>query len=634
MANNNILIRSKLKKAQSLFNENKLNEAKALYEQIYNANRNNHDVALELAVINRKLKQFGETANICKNVLANAPQNALAHHIHGSALQCLGDTNGAIAEYKTAIQLNNKLIEAHYFLGNIYRELGKFDLAADSYAKAIELQPNYYEALNNYAAALIELHRPVEAREILNTAMRINPHSSQLLCNIANLCMLEGNTDEAYKFAAKAHLADPSFIDALKLLGKIHFQRSEYDKSLNYYKLTQNYSNDIETIGSIAHILERRSEFDAALDLIKPLIDAGTTNSAILLTYSALSRKYGTQRTAISCIEQKLATDSTVNMQHRVSLHSELGKQYDALKEYDKAFYHYKEANLLDRELNKQMQDYVEEKDLNNTTASEIRTWPAQYDSSFWKSLPRSGNTSDRPIFVVGMFRSGTTLAEQILSSHPEVHGAGELKDINNISFSFGNSAYHDKSPASLVNVTQQQLALAANRYLATLKEHSIEAKRVVDKMPANFAHVGLISLLFPNAHIIHMIRDPRDVCLSMYFQRFGAQMTFSTDLEELADYYLSYQHFMKYWHHVSDAKILDINYEDLTENPEANIRKMIEFCGLEWNESCLNFHENKRDVNTPSYDQVRKPMYRKSVARWKNYEQQLEPLIKRLKLC
>ena len=224
MANNNILIRSKLKKAQSLFNENKLLEAKALYEQIYNANRNNHDVALELAVLNRKLGQFNQTAAICKNVLATAPNNALAHHIHGSARQCLGDNDGAITEYKTALQLNNKLAETHYFLGNIYRLIGKLELAAESYANAVKLNPNYFEALNNYGAALIALHRPIDAKDVLTTALGLNPNSNQVLCNVAEYFLLVNDPTEAFYHANKAYIADPTFIDSQKLMGKIYYQ--------------------------------------------------------------------------------------------------------------------------------------------------------------------------------------------------------------------------------------------------------------------------------------------------------------------------------------------------------------------------------------------------------------------------
>ena len=632
MAKNNILIRSKLKKAQLHFSRGELPEAKLLYSQIYSSNKTMHNIGLELAVIHRKLGEFGQTEAICRNIINVIPKNALAHHILGSALQCLGQMDKAIEEYKLAIQLDNKLIEAHYFLGNIYQLIGESELAAVSFENAIKLKPNYFEALNNLAAVQIKLHRPFEAKKAIDKALKIAPNSNQLLCNLASFYMLENNYEKAMEFALKVYNADPTFVDALRIIGEINFKKPDYDNALKFYRKAYEISHNDELIGSIAEILERRGEFEEANKLISPLIKSGKTNYTVLLTYSALSRKFKNQREAIDAIEAKI-NNSNFDKPSLVSLHSELGKQYDSLGEYDNAFKNYEKANLLERDLNKEIEELKEIKSLNNTNKEDIDKWFNDYPSEFWRNLPVSNNESDRPIFVIGMFRSGTTLCEQILASHPNVLGAGELLDINQLSYSLANSELHDKSPLSLVDVTQDKLIKAANSYLKTLDKHSTDAKRIVDKMPANFFHVGLISILFPNAHIIHMIRDPRDACLSMYFQQFSAQMTFSTDLAELANYHLAYQRIMQYWNEVLDIKIHNVVYEDLMENQEEMTRKMLEFCGLDWNEKCMQFHRSKRDVNTFSYDQVRKPLYNKSVARWKNYENHIQPLIKSLGL-
>lgn len=631
MAKNNILVRSKLKKAQQLVSQGKLSEAKCLYTQIYSKNKVIHNIGLELAVLHRKLGEFKETESICRKILKVSP-SALAHHILGSALQCLGHMEAAIEEYKTAIKLDGKLVEAHYFLGNIYKLTGELELAAESLNKTVNINPNFFEALNNLAALLVELHRPIEAKKILDRALKIEPESNPLLCNLAGFYILENNDKKAMEVASKVYKTDPTFVDALKILGKMYYKNPDYDNALKYYREAYEISHDDEFIGSIAEILERRGEFDEANKLILPLIEAGKTDYTVLLTYSALSRRFKNQREAIETIEKKI-NNSYFDKPSLINLHSELGKQYDSLSKYDNAFKNYQQANLLERELNKEIEELNEIRDLDNTSKEDIDRWFSEYPSDYWHDLPSSGNESERPIFVIGMFRSGTTLCEQILSSHPDVHGAGELFDINQLSYSLGNSKSHDKSPSSLIDVTQNKLIYSANSYLSTLDKHSTDAKRIVDKMPANFFHVGLISRLFPNAHIIHMIRDPRDACLSMYFQRFGSQMTFSTDLVELANYHLTYQRIMKYWHEVLDIKIHDVVYEDLMSNQEEITRKMLKFCGLGWDEQCMNFHQTKRDINTPSYDQVRKPLYNKSVARWRNYEVQIQLLIKSLGL-
>lgn len=629
MAKNSILIRSKLKKAQKFSNENKLHEAKNIYEGIYVNNKGNTSIALELAIIYRRLSEFEKASNVCETILQISPNYAMAHHVYGSAKQCLGDSKNAILEYKKAIHFDPKLTESYYFLGNLYREIGLLEESANYLNKAINLKPDFYEALNNYAAAQLELHHPIEARKALNAAMKIDATTKQILCNISGLHLLENNTDEALSYALKVYAIDSVFFDCLKLLGDIYYKKAKYDDSLEFYHKANNIRNDLSVIGSIGEILERRGQFDEAFNIIKPWIDYEGSNPKILLTYSALSRKFNTQKSAISAIQKLLSlSSSTLDAQSEINLHSELGKQYDALEEFDNAFFHYKKANLLDRKYNEEMPDLLEKKVLDNINAGDISKWRELYTEKFWNNLPKSESTSDRPIFVVGMFRSGTTLVEQILSSHPDVFGAGELQDINKLSADLCEQKLHDKSVLGLINVTQEKLNAAAEKYLETLQNKSIDHKRVVDKMPSNFFHIGLINLLFPNAYIINMIRDPRDVCLSMYFQRFGSQMTFSTSLEELADYYLSYKHIMQYWKNALDVSILDVVYESLVSEPENEIRKIITFCDLEWNDSCLSFHNNKRDVNTPSYDQVRKPMYNKSIGRWKNYEKHIGPLV------
>jgi len=529
MAKSNILIKSKLKKANTLVNEGKLAEAKTLYLQLYKKNRTNPEVGLKLAVVHRKLGDFKETELICKQVLANAPDNAYAHHIYGSALQCLGHNEPAISEYKKAISLDPLLIEAHYFLGNIYQLSNEQELAVESYKNAIKLSPDFFEALNNLGAILIELHQPIEAKHFLDRALKIEPNSNQLLCNITDFYLLTGgNPEQAFYYANKAYNADPNFVDALKSMGKYYYQKPDYDKALEFYKKAYAISPDHVITGLIAQILERQGEFDEANKLITPLITSGSTDFQILMTFSALSRKFNNQRMAIDAIENTMG-HRKFDKSSMLYLHSELGKQYDGLKEYDRAFANYQKANQLDREFNQDIVALNKKRKMDNIVRENIDGWFRDYPADFWKNVPCSGNNNKRPIFIIGMFRSGTTLCEQIFSSHPDVTGAGELRDINQISFELGLSSTHDKSPAYLENISRKKLIKCADNYLETLNTHSTDTRHVVDKMPSNFQHIGLISRLFPDAHIIHMVRDPRDTCLSMYFQRFDSQMIFST---------------------------------------------------------------------------------------------------------
>ncbi len=605
-------------------------EANQLYEQLRISKRNNTDLVLALAVLYRKSRLFMEADAVCNQVLELQPHNALAHHISGSIQQCLGNHSAAIIRYRTAISLDATLAETRYFLGNILQMNGRSQEAVENYRKAVILQPDYLEALSNLGAVLMALHRFEEARKVLETANSFHPDCPQVLCNLGDLALRDGDYEKARSYAASVLGKNPQFFDAHHLSGKVCRQQEDYEKTLKHFsRALEIRPNDENLIGSIAEILEKRSEFSAARQLLQPLLQRGTHNPLVLKAWSALSRSLGKEQEAVHLLESAVARDG-LHIHESASLHSELGKQYDHLGDYGRAFEHYRQANLLERELKTQGRM---KSGTAFTTIAEINKWFEQFDAAFWKTLPCAGSNSKRPVFVVGMPRSGTTLAEQILASHPDVYGAGELQDIPDLAAHLGEHGTGVGRIRYLASLNRQNITAAAENYLGTLLKRSPDALRVVDKMPTNFAYIGLISLLFPNAYIIHMQRDPRDTCLSMYFQRFGASMLFTTDLQELAAYYSAYTRMMEYWKSVLDTKILDIQYEELVSDQEHVIRRMIKYCELDWNERCLNFHTSSRDIHTPSYDQVRKPMYRKSAGRWKHYEKQLAPLIKALNL-
>jgi hypothetical protein len=230
---------------------------------------------------------------------------------------------------------------------------------------------------------------------------------------------------------------------------------------------------------------------------------------------------------------------------------------------------------------------------------------------------------------VVGMPRSGTTLTEQILASHPDIHGAGELAAIESAARSLaGAPPGPGKYPENLGGISPQLLDQAADRHLRYLEKLSGSAERVVDKNPHNFQHLGLICRLFPRAKIIHIERDPRDTCLSIYFQIFTPQHAYACDLEALGQFYNIYRNLMRYWNDVLGDRIMNITYEQLVQHPENTSRALIDHCGIEWDDKCLRFYETRRDVNTPSYSQVRQPLYMKSIARWSNYRDHLGMLL------
>jgi hypothetical protein len=230
------------------------------------------------------------------------------------------------------------------------------------------------------------------------------------------------------------------------------------------------------------------------------------------------------------------------------------------------------------------------------------------------------------------MPRSGTTLVEAILASHPQVHGAGELDDVFLMRQELHAASDAGKPyPYCLESVSAQTLDQVAGRHLARLEALAPGAARVTDKMPQNFLNLGMIDLLFPGARVIHCARSPLDTCLSIYFQQFMQHHVYASDLENIGLYYREYRRLMHHWRAALRIPMIEVNYEDLTEHPEASIRRLLDFCGLPWDDRCLRHHETGRVAKTFSYSQVRQPIYQTSVARWKRYEKHLDPLIRTL---
>jgi hypothetical protein len=294
-----------------------------------------------------------------------------------------------------------------------------------------------------------------------------------------------------------------------------------------------------------------------------------------------------------------------------------IAKYFDDLRDFDRAFAHYQRANVLSAQCAPPHDRAALTRTVDLIIRSQDRTWIERKQSA--------GAYSERPVFIVGMLRSGTTLAEQILASHPEVFGAGELTFFGaQTAACFENAA----AAGSGLDFSEAELRRLAAGYLDLLERLSSGAARVIDKFPTNFFLLGLIRAALPRARIIHMQRDPRDTCLSIYFQQFEAANAYANDLDDLAHYHGEYQRLMRHWSNTlpTDA-LLHVPYERLAADPEAWSRRMVDFVGLPWDARCLDFHRTERTVVTASRWQVRQVMSTSSVGRWRNYEQHLGPL-------
>jgi hypothetical protein len=390
-----------------------------------------------------------------------------------------------------------------------------------------------------------------------------------------------------------------------------------------------------------AGVLEAMGDLDAAWELTARLVGRGHAPMPVVRLYGRMARYHDQHVAALALVNQQLATGNH-SPADQSRLHFTAAELLDSVGRYDEAFDHARVGNELARP------PY--------DPAAHERTFDSLIDYFTRDRMARLARSEDRnetPVFIVGMPRSGTTLVEQILASHSAVHGAGELDFMQQVwagtvgmissdgagvgGGRSGSSEYlrdrrlgpSDKYPACLDRLTMDQVTGISQVYLQPLIAMNPAAKRITDKLPLNFLHLGLISLLLPGARIIDCVRDPRDTCLSCYFATFNAGNDFKHDLNHAAHFYLQSRRLMKHWREVLDLPMLEVSYEQLVMEPESQARRMLEFLGLPWEAQCLDFHHSRRAVTTSSMQQVRRPMYQSSIGRWRHYTHHLKVLDK-----
>lgn len=603
---------------KALIQSGQWDEAKQACAKLCHSRMKDADAWLLMGVIHGQFENFGEAEQCCRRVIALSPGASVGHFNLGIALQKQKKFSEAARSFQQAILLNPNYAEAHNELGVALQLSGEdASRVVESYQRAIALKPGYAEAHYNLATVLRDKAMIVDAEIHFREAIRLRPGMVKAHDALGQMYSSIGYLDRAFSIYQEAILLHPGEQE-------LHFQFAMMLMSMGknrealkcFQRVLELSPANIKAYASMAHVLEREGEFEEGYALLRPLLGSGETDVDIALAYAALSRHLGHQSQAMELLKGVLKRQMTV--EQCKSVHFALGKLFDESQCYEQAFTHWRSANELGNrefDLKKNAQLFADLKSVFSAENSSRR--------------PRATNQSALPVFIVGMPRSGTSLVEQILASHPAVYGAGELQDIGNminmLPASLGSKLSY---PYSLDAITGAQIDDIAERHLQKLTSFSPQSSRVTDKMPHNFRHLGLIDALFPGARVIHCLRDPVDTCLSIYSLPFNANHAYADDLAQLGVYYRQYQDLMVHWKKVLRIPMLEVQYEEIVSNQEAMTRKMIEFCGLEWDERCLNFHKSERVVTTPSYDQVRRPIYKKSVTRWKNYEHLLEPLI------
>jgi tetratricopeptide (TPR) repeat protein len=603
--------------AHAMYDLDRIDESEKLYHKALDLKPDHVPAYLDLIFVLNELHKTSEAHALCLDALDLAPGNADVLAILGYTLRESGHPEEAASSYRKAIAIHPDNADFHYRLGQILRELGQTESAAECLGKAIKLNPRkdryplalggLYQATGNYKKAL----------EYFQHTLRIKPDSTAAHTRKGKVMYMQGRHQEAIESFRQALRYKPDSSDINIGLAAALMALSKHEEASEHCMVALRLQPDnTEAAALAAQIAVRKGNVEEAYNLLQPLLEQDTLSDNVIMSFANISTGVGRIHESIRLLEQVLDKNSERPAETLVKLHFSLGKLYDSEGTYDKAFHHFQQGNAL-KQASFDARQHMMETD----------AFIAQHTWKFMAGLPHASIRSERPIFIIGMPRSGTTLVEQILSSHPDVYGAGELTNIGEIAESLPAILETQKRfPQCLSLITTAHLDKLAMSYLDTLEKLSPDAKRVTDKM-LGFMYLGLIDILFPAARVIHCVRDPMDTCLSGYFQDFSRSHPYAYDLHNLGAYYRGYQKVMHNWKNILHLPIMEVKYEDMVANQEAVSRKLIEFCGLEWDDRCLEFYKNERFVGTASYDQVRRPMYNTSSGRWKNYEQVLDPL-------
>lgn len=519
-------------------------------------------------------------AKLCKSIQTNLLE---LDYSTNRAINIVNDLSLAITQNKQNREIQADYVEAYYSLGRLHSKLGQYSDSVDCYKRALDIKPNYAEAQYGLGDSSEKLNLVQDAVFHYEQAISLRPDYAEAHNNLGNVLNSLDRQKDAVAHFEKGITIRPDFATAHVNLGYTFQTMGRFDDAVSCFLKAVTIKPDF-------------AEAHRLLSIIGP------------------DQKY------IARLEKYLARPSTSDTD-AMHYHFALGNIYESINSFDKVFNHYHAANLIKRKtINydpKQHSSYID--DLIET-----------YSRDFFKKNTIRGSDSELPVFIVGMPRSGTTLVEQILSSHPDIYGAGEVSFLENIEKAIpGEFKTKSGYPMCITMLKGSHARDYSAAYLEKLRDYAKQAIRITDKVPDNFLRIGLIKILFPNARIIHCQRNALDTCTSIYLNYFASFQNhqYSFDLAETGQYYLDYERLMAHWYALFPSEIFDIQYENLVMEQETASRKLIEYLGLNWDEECLNFHLNKRTVKTTSNLQVRRSVYKGSIHRWRNYEQHLNPL-------
>jgi tetratricopeptide (TPR) repeat protein len=581
---------------------------------------NNRAVAL------RNLGRYAEALAGFQAALVIEPAHSDAWNNCGKTLVDLGRGEEALEAFDKALALGATCARTFNNRGNALMKLARAAEALADYEAALALEPRAADVHNNHGTALRQLERPEQALASFGRALQQLPASAEVVVNIALTLLDLGRAKDALAHYELAISLRPAYAlahdgrgNALANLGREPEALASYDKAISLAPgHAPTYNNKGLALMQMGRLAEGGRLIETAIALDE--------RSGLSFYNLSLSKKFETGDEMLLRMEAFAKERSSLDVDSRIYLHFALGKAYADIERFDLSFAHFSAGNGLKRARS----GYREAEALG--ALAQTRTI---YSREWMAGFAGRGESSPVPVFVFGMPRSGTTLVEQILASHSQVHGAGEIRDFEMAVSQLGGEVGQSLArPEMARRLNGAQLDRLGAEYVRRIRAAAPEAHRAVNKMTENFRFAGLIALALPRARMIHVQRDPLDTCVSCFTTLFAESLPYAYDLSELGRYHLAYQTLMEHWRAtLPPGMMLEVRYEDLIADREAQSRRIVDHCGLEWDPRCLEFHRSDRSVRTASFTQVRRPLYATSVGRWRAYQARLAPLMAALDL-
>ena len=556
------------------------------------AENNNEEILLLKKEVNYAVKlltngQINEALKIVEALIKKSPNVPLLYNIRGVCYQTIRELGNAIDDFSQATILKSDYAEAYCNLGVTYQEKGDLVSAVNAYKNAIDNDNNYPTAHNNLGKIFLASGEIDSSIEHLECAITLKPDFADAHNNLGSAFLRINKLNDAIKSYKKAIALKPDFAVANNNLGIAYLRTGDPKLASKFFEnaitITPGYATAHHNLSGVKVYKEK----DKQVSLIESLL-----------------------------------IENNLSQKERIYLNFALAKAYEDLGNHEELFKHLNEGNRIrKKEMSNSIADSEEHNELiklffNSNNINNIKL-------TYRDSLPI------RPIFIVGMPRSGTSLVEQIISSHHEVYGAGEVNNFHNIIMPIIEKHAVNEN----YNLKNDEFALIRKQYSNSLVRFYANEKVITDKWILNFKTIGFILSAFPESKIVHLKRDARATCWSIYKHYFSDEGNrWAYDYQDLARFYKSYVGLMDYWHNLFPGKIYDISYEDLTSNQEKETRNLLKYCDLDWDENCLNFYTNTRAVKTASAVQVRNKMYQGSSDVWRQYSEHLKPLLDALK--